>query len=190
MTEADLWVQWWAFPWRKTHPDWRNAEAVVSEGALTRSRHSAVSKAFSINPCLPCEPSASLVYLALAQPSQHGFMLQLIDHICRPRLPGQLNATQRLWCQRLATGLHTQSWLQPTDDTLQLLRAWVEPHVWQRLRLRFAPPRIMAMEQKPPLDIRMSRLEVLWQAVLWHEQTYPPDSGSIEGNHNAVTTHD
>lgn len=176
MTEADLWVQWWAFPWRKTHPDWRNAEAVVSEVALTRSRHSAVSKAFSITPCLPCAPSASLVYLALAQPSQHGFMLQLVDHICRPRLPGQLNATQRLWCQRLATGLHTQSWLQPTDDTLQLLRAWVEPHVWQRLRLRFAPPRIMAMEQKPPLDIRMSRLEVLWQPTLQQHAIDPQDA--------------
>ncbi|WP_338648791.1 hypothetical protein [Pseudomonas sp. ML2-2023-3] len=35
MTEADLWVQWWAFPWRKTHPDWRNVEAVVSEVALS-----------------------------------------------------------------------------------------------------------------------------------------------------------
>ena len=190
MNQAYRWAQWWAFAWRHAHPDWRNAQPVACEVALTRYRHCAVGKAFSIAPCLPCKPSAGLVYLALAQPSQYVLILQLIDNICRPLLQSQLDATQRLWCQRLAISLHTQGWLKPTDDALQLLRAWVEPQVWQRLRLRFAPQRIMVLEQKPALDILAAKLQVLWQAVLWHEQTYNPDAGATEVHHHAVTTHD
>ena len=189
MSDAYSWAQWWAFPWRHAHPDWQAPDVVAYEAGLTRNRHAALSKTFAIAPCLPCKPTASLVYLALARPSQHDRMLQLADNICRPLEPNQLDATQRLWCQRLAMSLHTQRWLKPTDDTLQLLRAWVAPHVWSRLRLRFAPCRIMAMEQIPAPDISAAKLQVLWQAVLWYEQTYNSDAGSTEVQLNAVTTH-
>lgn len=181
MREADIWVHWWAFAWRDACPGWHGADDVAP--ALARNRHAQVGKLFAIAPCLPCAPSTSLLYLARAKPWQYDSMLQLIDSICRPSLPTQLEPTQRLWAQRLARALRPQGWLEQSADALQLLRAWVEPPVWQRLRLRFAPARVIALEQEPVLAIPASRLEVLWRAVVWYERT-------LEAHENAVTAHD
>lgn len=186
MSETDQWVQWWACAWYHAHPEWHSGYDVTP--ALARNRHSAVSKAFAIEPCLPGAPSGSLIYLALAQSAQHDHMLQLLDMTCRPLPPAQLNTPQNLWCQRLAKALHTQGWLGPTDDALQLLRAWVEPAVWQRLRLRFAPARIIVLEQTPVLAIPAGKLEQLWQAVLWYARTFNSDATLTEAQDHAVAT--
>ena len=65
MSETDQWVQWWACAWYHAHPDWHSGYDLLP--ALARNRHSAVSKVFAIEPCLPGAPSGSLIYLALAQ---------------------------------------------------------------------------------------------------------------------------
>jgi ABC-type dipeptide/oligopeptide/nickel transport system ATPase subunit len=62
--------------------------------------------------------------------------------------------------------------LSDNDDPLQLLRAWVEPTVWQRLRLRFARHRVLALEQNThTFEDPHSRLDTLWQAVVWRITT-------------------
>lgn len=188
MREADAWAQWWALAWRHAHPDWISTAQV--DPALARNQHASLGKAFAIVPCLPGKPSASLIYLALAQPEQHDFMLQLVATVCCPMLASPLDAPRHLWCQRLAKALRPQGWLKKNDDALQLLRVWVEPPVWQRLRLRFAPARVMALEQQPLPEIPPTRLQLLWQAVLWYEHRSNPEAASSEVQGNAVTTHD
>ena len=181
MNDTDRWLQWWAFPWRYAHPHWAPLDASHAE---VRSLHASASTGFGIAPCLPCLPAASLRQLALAPLSHYDALLQRVEHICRPTLPTTLDAAEHLWCQRLGKALRPQGWLEPADDVLQLLRAWVEPSVWQRLRLRFAPARIEALELKPVPPISAAKLLTLWQTVLWHK--LPADK---ESNH-AVTPHD
>ena len=180
MNDADLWLQWWACAWHHAHPHW---PALVATPAELRSLHAGASSRFGITPCLPCPPAASLRQLALAPLAQHDAWLQRIGHICRPTRPTALDATERLWCQRLGKALRPQGWLEPGDDVLQLLRAWVEPAVWQRLRLRFAPARIQTLEQKPLLALSAAKLQTLWQTVLWHTRL------TVEGSNHAVTSH-
>lgn len=166
MNDTDIWLQWWAFAWRHAHPHWPTLDVLPAE---ERSAHASASKTFGIAPCLPCPPTAALMQLALAPPSHYDALLQRVEHICRPRLPTALDATQRLWCQRLAWALRAPGWLEPADDVLQLLRAWLTPPVWQRVRLRFAPDRVEALEQQPLVKIAPAKLQTLWQAVLWHQ---------------------
>lgn len=171
MSESTLWTQWWAHPWIHAHPDWPVAGLAgwtrEDMHVMTRSQHVRASKAFAIEPCLPCRPIPALLHLPFAQSSQQDFILALVDHTCRPSRPTCLNAEQQLGCQRLAKTLHPHTWLDQNDDPLQLLRAWVEPPVWQRLRLHFACPRIMALEHNPVLSINPAKLQTLWQAVIW-----------------------
>ena len=168
----------------------REAKMLAINALITAARAGDAGKAFAIVPCLPGKPSASLIYLALAQPEQHDFMLQLVATVCCPMLASPLDAPRHLWCQRLAKALRPQGWLKKNDDALQLLRVWVEPPVWQRLRLRFAPARVMALEQQPLPEIPPTRLQLLWQAVLWYEHRSNPEAASSEVQGNAVTTHD
>ncbi len=97
----------------------------------------------------------------------------LANCICRPAYPGPLDTAGHLWCQRLARALHTPAWLNQSDDALHLLKAWVEPPVWQRLRLCFARARVMALEQTSSPRIAPSRLDIFWQAVLWRAHFHP-----------------
>lgn len=127
MNDADPWLQWWACAWRHAHPHW---PALVATPAELRSLHANASSRFGITPCLPCPPAASLRQLALAPLAQHDAWLQRIRHICRPARPTALDATERLWCQRLGKALRPQGWLEPGDDVLQLLRARDGPITW------------------------------------------------------------
>lgn len=64
-------------------------------------------------------------------------MLALLDNVCRPATDSQLSQDQYDWCQRLSKALRPDTLLSGKEDPLQLLRAWVTPAIWQRLRLRF-----------------------------------------------------
>ena len=175
MNETDLWVQWWSLAWRHAHPGWQCGDDATWHPALTRNRHACASKVLAIEPCLPCRPTPALLHLTFASPEQKDFIMALANCICRPAHPGPLDATAHLWCQRLAGALHTSDWLNQSDDVLHLLKAWVEPPVWQRLRLCFAPGRIMALEPKTFSSIAPSRLDVFWHAVLWRAHLHSGD---------------
>nr|WP_318836589.1 type III secretion protein [Pseudomonas khavaziana] len=106
--------------------------------------------------------------LALASPEQIDLAVALLDLTCHPNLHSPLCDEHRKWCERLAKALHPEALLQPDDDPLQLLRAWVKPAVWQRLRLRLAPDRVQSIERTYlSLDDAHGRLNTLWQAIAW-----------------------
>lgn len=189
MNQARSWVQWWAFAWNHAHPDWdddfHSVLPAEHEQALARSQHAAASKRFCISQCLPCYPTTALLRLALSPPAQHDLTLALVNNICRPMLPTSLDPLQNFWCLRLAKALRPSNWLDDTDDVLQLLRAWVEPAVWQRLRLRYPRDRIVALEQKSVLILSPIKLETLWHAALWRAR----DQDSVP-SHPHTQVHD
>ncbi|MDP9032785.1 MAG: type III secretion protein, partial [Pseudomonadota bacterium] len=106
-----------------------------------------MSTALAITPCLPPSPSPALLHLVQASPPQRDRMLTLIGSVCQPVRDHLLEEDEYLWCQRLAKALPADSRVLNTDDPLQYLRAWVEPAVWQRLRLGFANQRVVDLER-------------------------------------------
>lgn len=176
MTEQLNWVQWWAFPWRSAHADWKVADKYRALDALCRSNHALASTTLGIPPCLPATPHVTVLRLALASKAQLELMLALLSDTCHRPIDGVLSENQHLWCLSLSKALNPNTVLSHDDDPLQLLRAWVEPTVWQRLRLRFARHRVLALEQKNAdfYDVH-NRLDILWQAVVWRVTTTTND---------------
>lgn len=196
MNEARTWVRWWAFAWHHAHPDWEGDFLATlptrQRQKIALNHHVAASKCFNISPCLPCHPSAALCQLVFAKPGQHELTLAIAHAICRPAQPTGLDSVQTLWCQRLAKALRPSNWLDDDDDVLQLLRAWVEPAVWQRMRLRYSKKRVITLEKKAVFSIPLVKLETLWQAALWQAHTLAPAPllPYEQVHHDAVTPQD
>ena len=168
MSDHLAWAQWWASPWQSSHPDASSAQAFHAMHAVCRSQPGLACAALGIEPCLPPAPLDTVLGLALASREQIDLAMALLDLTCHPYLDSPLCDEHRKWCERLAKALHPNALLQPDDDPLHELRAWVEPAVWQRLRLRLAPDRVLAVEKTHPLlDDAHGRLNTLWQAIVW-----------------------
>lgn len=167
MSEHLAWAQWWACPLRGAHPDWQVAGAPSLPTSLQRSHPAQVNALFQIHPCLPPFPSPALLQLLHATGEQRELMLMLIKGVYHASPDSLLSQEQQLWCRRLAKALAPSPTLDASDDPLHYLRAWVEPAVWQRLRLSFARERVLALETLPRLSDSHSRLNTLWQAALW-----------------------
>lgn len=170
MSEHLGWAQWWARPWRSAHDDWRTlGDPAINTLCLIDTHVTCTVEGIAHS--LPPAPHPTLLKLVLASASELDFMLDLIGSICRPQTTTALQEDHHLWCKRIAKALPPQM-LLPADDPLQLLRAWVEPSVWQRLRLRFAFVRVLELERShDPYAGDASRLDTLWQAVVWRMTT-------------------
>lgn len=170
------WVQWWATPWLHSREGWRTVDEHAALTALVHSRHLWVARLYGITPCLPPTPQPTLLQLALASPEQLDLVLALIDSACRPAYASALNENLHQWCNRLSKALPPDM-LQPDEDPLQLLRTWVSPATWQRIRLRFPRQRVLELEKKAlSLGDSYSRLDTLWHAVVWRIATIHSDA--------------
>lgn len=161
------WVRWWSAPWVFSHDDWRAVDKHFELRARVRGHHVWAGNSYGVIPSLPPKPQPSLLKLALASPYQLELALALIDSTCRQTHMNVLDDSQNQWCSRLAKALPPDM-LRHDDDPLQLLRIWVCSETWQRIRLRFPRQRILDVENKIfSLDDSFSRLDTLWQAVVW-----------------------
>lgn len=181
MTPQQAWAHWWARPWTHSPHAWPGLPHT-----LCRSRHALASRTLGIAPCLPVEPSPVLLQLILASAPQRDLMLMLVDCVFRPTHLSQLDEEQQMWCLRLAKAMPPDPVLTGIDDPLHSLRAWVEPAVWERLRLLFARPRVRALEQHPRFADSHGRLGTLWQAVIWRVSPAP----SPRSDCDVMPTHD
>lgn len=169
------WVQWWATPWLYSREDWSTVDAHATLNRLYRSRHLWLGKVYGVAPCLPPTPQPTLLQLALASSDQLDLVLALINSTCRPTDASVLNENLHQWCNRLSKALPPDM-LLPDDDPLQLLRTWVSPASWQRIRLRFPRQRVLDLESAPlSLGDSYSRLDTLWHAVVWRIATINSD---------------
>lgn len=166
--EALAWAQWWFSPWRQAHEEWDELSQCVGLDDLWRAQHSRASVALNIAPCLPLPPQGAVLQLALASAEQLQQMLALLGHICHRPVDGAVSDAQHLWCLRLSKAITVEALLPGDADPLHLLQAWVEPTVWQRLRLRFPPQRVRRLEyQQLALEDTRGRLDTLWKALVW-----------------------
>ena len=180
MRENLAWAQWWAFPWDYAHEDWKSDKYPVIQ-ALYRSRKIVPAELTGVVTCLPAPPQPTVLRLALASTEQLDLALRLVHDTFNPEAAGSLSDNHHLWCMRLSKAL-PPAMLAPDADPLQLLHSWVDPTTWQRLRLRFPRERVRQVEQQNvSLENGSSRLNTLWQAVVWRVTTLasdplPPDS--------------
>ena len=166
MREHLAWAQWWAFPWKHAHEDWK-CDRYPAVEALFRSGRSAPDALTGVAACLPAAPQPTVLRLALAPKEQLNLALTLVHGTFNPMATAPLSESHHLWCMRLSTALPPI--MLPSDaDPLQLLHNWIEPATWQRLRLRFPRERVHETEiTNTRLENASSRLNTLWQAVVW-----------------------
>ena len=167
MSDDLRWVRWWAFPWENAHIDWFTRKGFIETAALSRAHHARASRLFEIEPELPPPASTVLLQLVLASAQQQDLILTLVNEVYNAPHDNRLNQEQLLWCQRLAKALPPTPEPVSIGDPLQFLRAWVAPAIWQRLRLSFARPRVLELEQHPKPADTPTRLDTLWQAAIW-----------------------
>ncbi|NKI47418.1 type III secretion protein [Pseudomonas fluorescens] len=192
MREQLAWAQWWAFPWKQAHEDWRGEEYRAIERLFYNGR-SVPDNLTGFKACLPAAPHATVLRLALATTDQLNLGLALVTHIFNPEAPSPLSESHHQWCMRLSMALHP-SMLPPHSDPLRLLHSWVEPAIWQRLRLRFPRTRVSEAEiANAPLEHASGRLNTLWQAVVWRVTTMASGNTSLsrtgEENSNVMPTY-
>lgn len=189
MSEHLAWVQWWACPWQSAHADWGAFDENPALKALYRSEHMQASARLGIAPLLAPMPNTTVLRLTLLSGEQLQRMLLLIDQVSCPVAGGPLNEEELLWCQRFSKALPPSNLLFDYEDPLQLLHHWVDPATWQRLRLRFARQRVLALEQQAHLrHDSSSRLDTLWQAVVWRITTLTNDD--VRSQSNSLDTRD
>ncbi len=162
-----LWAQWWAAPWLHAHEDWKTVKKYAALVELHRSGQVVTGTHYGVAPCLPPVPDPTVLQLAVASMKQLDLGLALIDGICRPTYATALDEHHHQWCNSLSKALPVDI-LQPDNDPLQLLRVWISPATWQRIRLRFPRRRVLDLEEKTlTLNGSHSRLDTLWHAVIW-----------------------
>lgn len=181
MRENLAWAQWWAFPWDYAHEDWKD-DKYQAINALYRSRRLVPSGLTGVVTCLPARPQPAVLHMALASTEQLNMTLALVHDTFNPQAPGLLSDNDHLWCIRLSKALPPDM-LSSGAEPLQLLHSWVEPAIWQRLRLRFSRARVLEVEKNSlSLDTTNNRLNTLWQAVVWRVTTLASDHLPLDAN--------
>ncbi|WP_124385021.1 type III secretion protein [Pseudomonas sp. R5-89-07] len=172
MSEHLAWAQWWAFPWKYAHGDWVGSQYSTIE-ALYQSGRRVPGHLMDITACLPPAPQPTVLRLALSSNAQLGLALSLVHDTFNPEAVRSLSDNHQQWCIRLSKAL-PPAMLSPEDDPLRLLHSWLDPTIWQRIRLRFARERANEVEKRHLyLENASSRLDTLWQAVVWRVTSLP-----------------
>lgn len=174
MSEHLAWAQWWAFPWKYAHEEWRGSHYSAIEANYQNGRRVPYDFA-GVAPCLPPAPQTTVLRLALSSNEQLNLALTLVHDTFNPEAAAHLSDSHQLWCLRLSKAL-PPAMLSPEDDPLRLLYSWLEPSIWQRIKLRFSRKRASEVEQRHLyLENASSRLDTLWQAVVWRVTSLPGD---------------
>ncbi|TDO96331.1 hypothetical protein [Marinomonas balearica] len=89
----------------------------------------------------------------------------------------RLSLEARSWARHIAKALMPGTWeievlksLSPTQIGLALLRAWLSPPTWNRVRLRYQKSMVLSVENIDVSGIPNHRLNQLWYGVIWRVQ--------------------
>lgn len=171
MSAALEWVHWWHHAWRQAGPEWQppGLERLTAPhlDALARGHHAALARRFGMTPCTPPRPNPAVQAL-LCAPAALALACELVAATCSPLTAAPtLSAQDRAWCERTAKALRPGHWLEPEQDPLALLRAWLGEPTWQRARLAFPRTRVLAVERSAKSQPPAARLDTLWQSACW-----------------------
>ena len=175
LSEHLAWVQWWACPWQNAHEDWKEGQHATFN-TLYQGKQPVWGVFMGVKACLPPATNPTVLRLALASSEQLDLALTLAHDTVNPHAAPTLSESHHHWCRRLSKAL-PPAMLSPDADPLQLLLSWLDPPIWQRLRLRFPRQRTYEVEKKSIcLENTSNRLSTLWQAVVWRVTSLPSDS--------------
>ncbi|MBI6617215.1 hypothetical protein YA0783_02785 [Pseudomonas corrugata] len=186
MKTALDWVRWWSHAWRDADPDWYPPAlrllTAAQMDALARGHHAALARSFGITPCMPPQPSPSVLSLCCGTPRTVHLACQLVANTCSPSTASdELCPQDRAWCERTAKALRPGHWLEQGQDSLALLRAWLGERTWERARLAFPRSRIIALQSQPSPQAPGAKLNTLWQSACWKaEQSLAPSTTPTE----------
>jgi len=167
MSEYLAWAQWWGLPWRASHQSWELLNKYPDIDRLSPNHASAICELIGITACLPPSPHPVVLQLAVASMEQFELMITLLQNTFIPKSAHILDESNHQWCIHISKAL-PPGMLPSGNDPLQLLRTWVAPAVWQRLRLRLDCTRVLELEKESfSLESGHNRLDMLWQAVSW-----------------------
>ncbi|WP_295488506.1 type III secretion protein [uncultured Pseudomonas sp.] len=177
MSAALTWIHWWHHAWQLAAIDWQppglDRLSISQLHALARGHHAALAKGLGITPCMPPEPNPAMQAL-LCTPATLTLACELVAATCSPRSAAPMLSTQdRAWCERTAKALRPGHWLEPDQDSLALLRAWLGEPTWERARLSFPRARVEALERWATPQPPAARLDTLWQSVCWRTGQRP-----------------
>ena len=180
------WVRWWSLAWREADRDWYPPALRLLTApqldALARAHHAALARRFGITPCTPPPPDPSVLSLCCGTPRTLHLACQLVANTCSPlTVSDELSPQDQAWCERTAKALRPGHWLEQGQDSLALLRAWLEERTWERVRLAFPHSRIVALESQPTPRPPVAKLNTLWQSACWKaEQSLAPATTQTE----------
>ncbi|MBJ9977900.1 hypothetical protein IAE35_21355 [Pseudomonas sp. S75] len=171
MNEELQWIHWWHYAASRAGTDWLPTDlqrlSAPHLNALAQARHAVLARRLGVAPCQPCRPEPTLLAL-LCVPGTLALACELVAITCSPLSEScGLSAEERSWCERTAKALRPGQWLEPRQDSLALLRAWLDAPTWQRVRLSFARTRIEAVERSPAPQAAANRLDTLWRSACW-----------------------
>jgi hypothetical protein len=181
------WVRWWCEAWQDAHGSWQTGFAehvglALSACAQLARRQPEPFMCFTgMTAPQPPEPDANTLQWLALQPAQRQLALALVAQICAPDRSSTVAIDEHApWCRSLAKALRPGLWLETLEPGLEpalkpgtevgvgLLRPWIGPHCWTRLRLDWPMPLAKAAEQGMKVNASApGKLRTLWPAVLW-----------------------
>lgn len=178
------WITWWCSGWRQhMHSSWPLPVALQLDhrllALLELTHRHWLDSLYGIVPTPIPAPKMGITILIALQPAQWHRLLQLVYCICAGHKTFSLEyltSQDKQWCRRVAKGLKPGLWLpasflslDPITMAILLLRDWLGPAVWTRMRFCFGREKVEEVETISSSVITEKILNPLWQAVITHQ---------------------
>ena len=173
------WLRIWQSPWVSMHPSWEVCvpEEWKKQGSWRREQFPSecMRSVFSIEDSIPSEPGEALQYWLMMNDKARSYALKLAAEIVIPEIGrADLEHDDIKWGRHIAKALTPGKWsvaswklLLVEQVGLLLMRQWVSPITWQRLRLFYDKGLVDSLSVEPFLELPEKRLNQLWHAVMW-----------------------
>lgn len=171
------WLRVWQSPWLEMHQSWQACipDMWRQEDNWRRASPSVIRSFLSIENEPPPEPGEALKHwLTMTYEQREKALIMAAEIVIRGLGEGRLTSEDIIWGRHIAKALLPGKWpledwkkRQTEDIGLLLLRQWVSPITWQRMRLFYRKAIFDSIALEPFVEIPSQRLNPLWHAVMW-----------------------
>ncbi|MGR2741033.1 hypothetical protein ACUY1T_21505 [Billgrantia sp. Q4P2] len=173
------WLRFWQRPWREMDASWLDSLQSGIKPRLADAWQCAppelLRRRLKLGRDAPPMPSETLLQWCGMSPQAREQVLYLAAEVVVPEVAAQcLEPEDRAWCRHLAKALMPGSWpvsyphgVAAEPLGLAMLRQWLSPAIWARLRLHYRRTRVEEGESLALEEIPVARLNPLWHGVIW-----------------------